>query len=300
MQMDGDSPRAGQPAPADQPSPNGTPVGVVATTAAVVVAVCVLASLAWSAWGGSLYTMATASMCPNVCVGALVADRPVTGPIHVGELITFVPPGASTPYTHQVVAVSPRGIITKGAAEGSPDPWVLTRSEVTGQVAFTWWGAGWALRVLPFAAVAMALLMLIHPTLRPQSRRPFRMIWLTAMVAIPSVVLEPFIKGTLVQTTSPARGRWPTALVINTGLLPARFSVAGGQVRAHVPSTQATHVSGPGQKDGYLLVREVLSLYWWGWMLVVLLVASPLLAFVVHTWRMHRIEQGAVPVLADA
>ena len=38
--------------------------------------------------------MATPSMCPAVCVGSLVADQPLNGPLHTGELITFHPPGS--------------------------------------------------------------------------------------------------------------------------------------------------------------------------------------------------------------
>ncbi len=258
----------------------------------LAVAACVVASLSWTLSGGSLYTMSTPSMCPAVCVGALVADRPLAGPVRPGELITFLPPGSRTTYTHRVVAVTPRGITTKGDRETAPDPWVLQRAQITGRVVFTWWGAGWLLRALPFLAVGMAALVGLEATIRPRYRNSLRLAWLTALAIVPVVVLDPLFRAELIQTDPSARGRWSTALVVNTGLLPARFSVSGGQSRSNVPSSQPVLLAGPRLHGGALVVHQAPSLSWWGWSVLVLLVASPLLAFVVRTGLGYRRERS--------
>ncbi|MHB8429751.1 MAG: S24/S26 family peptidase [Acidimicrobiales bacterium] len=259
---------------------------------ALAVAACVVVSLSWTLSGGTLFTMSTPSMCPTVCLGALVADRPLVGPVHPGELITFFPPGSTTTYTHRVVAVTSRGITTKGDGETAPDPWILRRAQISGRVVFTWWGAGWLLRALPFLAVGMAALIGLEATVRPRYRNSLRLVWLTAMAIVPVWVLDPFVRADLVQTEASARGPWATALVVNTGLLPARFSVKGGQFRAPVPPSRPVLLSGPRLPGGALVVHQAPSLSWWGWLALVLLLASPLLAFVVRTALGYRRERS--------
>ena len=73
--------------------------------------------------------MATPSMCPAVCVGSLVADQPLNGALHTGELISFHPPGSMEIYTHKVSAILRNGMIqTRGIANPTHDPWLITRS----------------------------------------------------------------------------------------------------------------------------------------------------------------------------
>ncbi|MHB1726682.1 MAG: hypothetical protein ACYCVS_15305, partial [Acidimicrobiales bacterium] len=201
-------------------------------------------------------------------------------------------PGSTTTYTHRVVAVTSRGITTKGDGETAPDPWILRRAQISGRVVFTWWGAGWLLRALPFLAVGMAALIGLEATVRPRYRNSLRLVWLTAMAIVPVWVLDPFVRADLVQTEASARGPWATALVVNTGLLPARFSVKGGQFRAPVPPSRPVLLSGPRLPGGALVVHQAPSLSWWGWLALVLLLASPLLAFVVRTALGYRRERS--------
>ena len=76
--------------------------------------------------------MATPSMCPAVCVGSLVADQPLNGALHTGELISFHAPGSMEIYTHKVSAILRNGMIqTRGIANPTHDPWLITRSGAT-------------------------------------------------------------------------------------------------------------------------------------------------------------------------
>ena len=78
----------------------------------LVIVIAVLAQVGWIASGGSLYRVDSTSMCPQVCVGSLVIDRPLaTGAVlHKGDTVTFIPPGFTVEYTHRVVKVFANGI----------------------------------------------------------------------------------------------------------------------------------------------------------------------------------------------
>lgn len=106
--------------------------GAFALVALVVVVLAVGAALAWRLPGGRLLVMATPSMCPAVCVGSLVADQPLNGALHTGELISFHAPGSMEIYTHKVSAILRNGMIqTRGIANPTHDPWLITRSGAT-------------------------------------------------------------------------------------------------------------------------------------------------------------------------
>jgi hypothetical protein len=100
-------------------------------------------------------------MCPDLCVGTLVLDRPLTGPVRPGMVVTFSPPGTPTVYTHPVVRVLPDGSArTAGDALGMLDPWTVPRARVIGRVVANVRGLGWLWRSLPSMAAALACLRL--------------------------------------------------------------------------------------------------------------------------------------------
>ena len=53
--------------------------GILALVVLGAVSLAVAAVLGWNLSGGRFLIMETPSMCPNVCVGSLVADRPLEG-----------------------------------------------------------------------------------------------------------------------------------------------------------------------------------------------------------------------------
>jgi len=248
------------------------------------------AGIAMGAWylsGGRLLIMQTASMCPRVCVGSLVADRPLVGQVHLGQIISFHPPDDSlVTYTHQVSKVFANGTIqTKGIANPRHDPWLITRSDIVAKVSFSVWGLGWFLKALPILTSGAILWTIARPTFRTRGRRNWDTIWLTLVVVLPVLILKPFIRGVITQTAPDAAHRdWLSATVINTGMLTARFRArhAKGSV---VSARHIGIVNGPMEKGGTILYQTA-SLHWWGWVIVASIVLSPIVSYL---WRtMHR------------
>jgi signal peptidase len=212
-------------------------------------------------------------------------------------MITFHPPtNRSETYTHRISRIFPNGMIqTKGIANPTPDPWLITRSEIVGQVAFTVWGVGWALKALPLLAVGVLSWVLVRPWIAPASRRSWDRIWMVALTVVPLWVLRPLVRGGIISTsTDKGDSHWLTASVRNTGLLSAKFRATGGPSAAPVKSAGLGHLSGPAGRGGYLMVRQALSLNWWGWGIMALVVVSPLLGFGWHVWRGNEAYRDAI------
>ncbi len=262
--------------------------GRLTLVAVAIVGVALALVAGWNLTGGRLLVMETPSMCPRVCVGSLVADRPLQGPLHVGEPITFHPPGDPTEtYTHEVYQLLPGGMIeTRGIANPDRDPWVITRSNIVAEVSFTLWGLGWVLTALPMLAVGLAICVIGRAWVAERTRRTWDRAWLTALAVVPLWILHPLVRGEVLSTTAdPAHRGWLRGTMVNTGILPTSFAARGGEVVSHVASTASVHVSGPLAGHGLLIVNEAVSLPWWGWLLVALGVASPLLGYLWHIWR---------------
>ena len=262
--------------------------GHLASAFLAAVALAVVLVLGWDLSGGQLQVMETASMCPSVCVGSLIGDRPLSGPVHLGELVTFHPPSSTAEtYTHEVSHVFANGMIqTRGAGNPRHDPWLIRRSDIVGEVVFSVWGLGWLLKALPLLAIGALAWVLTAPIIATGTRRAWDRIWMTALVVIPLWLLHPLIEATVVSTSvDPEHRRWVRMTVVNTGLLPSSFRAAGGGVTSHVGSTLTAHASGPPSAHGAILVTESASFYWWGWAIVACVVASPLIGCAWHVWR---------------
>ncbi|MGA2530334.1 MAG: hypothetical protein ABSG36_14395 [Acidimicrobiales bacterium] len=263
-----------------------------------LVALVVMAVLGWNISGGRFVVMETPSMCPAVCVGSLVADRPLQARLRVGELITFHPSTTSKQtYTHEISRIFANGAIqTRGVANPGPDPWLITRSDIIGEVTFTLWGLGWLLKILPLLAVGVLAWVMVRPRIARRSRRAWDRLWITLLVVIPFWLLHPLVRATLISTTGdPSHKAWLRAKVVNTGILPASFHAAGGQYVAHVMAAGITQVAGPPSEGRYLVMREAASLQWWGWTMVIALVILPLAGYLWHIWRGDETEPEAVP-----
>ena len=262
-------------------------IGWLALSALVVVVIGIVAAFAWQLAGGRLYVMGTPSMCPSVCVGSLIGDRALSGPLHTGELITFHPPGSKELYTHKISAIFSNGMIqTRGVANPTHDPWLITRSNVVGRVVWTVWGLGWALKALPLLAVGVLSWILARARISPASRRSWDRLWLTALALIPIWVLNPLVRGVMAEVTV-ARGHahQGQARVVNTGLLSAAFHPAGRGGGIELASAHIGHLTGGLTHHGVFFVRESLALPPWGWALLVGIVISPFLGYLVHVWR---------------
>jgi signal peptidase I len=277
-------------------------IGALTATLCVAVVVSALAIAGWDLSGGRLLTMSTASMCPTVCVGSLVAVEPQSGPVHPGELVTFRPPGQGAAFTHRVVRVEDNGsFTTKGDAEASPDPWVVPPQDVVGRVAFTVSGLGWWLRALPMVAVGTALLLGTRRFYRLRNRRSFERLVGVTVVAVPLLLLHPLISGQLIEVVKdPHRRGWLRGLFVNTGLLPEHLQVIGGQTLPRLGSSRLHWITGPKSKASVLGVHQWAALPAWGWAIVATLVLAPVIGFVVYRATRTVEPDTAGPSAAEA
>jgi signal peptidase I len=267
-----------------------------------VIVLAVLAQVGWIASGGSLYRIDSASMCPEVCVGSLVLDRPYTASttLHKGETVTFIPPGLTVKYTHRVVKVFANGTFqTKGDAANIIDPWIVSPADVKGVTAATVWGLGWLSSSLPFLAVGMALILLFRRSIDVRVRQAFDRLLAVLLLIVPIWLIKPLIRATVVQTTSLKHGLERLAIV-NTGLLPSQFRATGGQFKDFVASGQRINLTGPLQPDGQVAIAQFVSFHWLGWTIVALVIASPLLLYLMQLPRQRRLSaQYASATLAE-
>jgi signal peptidase I len=229
-----------------------------------VLAGAVLASLVWRLSGGGAFTIATASMCPDMCVGTLVLDRPLVGRAKPGMVVTFRPPGTTTVYTHRIVKVLADGSFeTAGDALKKVDPWTVPPDRVIGRVVAHLPGAGWLWRCLPEMTAALACYLVARRSMRRFVRHHTDVLFLAVMFAVPVLTMRPLLRTSVIAAGH--RGATVVVRVANAGLLPARFTVSGGTVAPHVPAghlaTLVTHASSP------LSLTETVSFSPWQWAL---------------------------------
>jgi hypothetical protein len=251
-----------------------------------LVALAAVAVLGWNLSGGRLYAMETPSMCPVVCVGALVADQPLQGPVHVGELVTFHPPDTpNETYTHEISHIFANGMIqTRGVANPSHDPWLISRSDIVGQAVFNVRGLGWLLKALPLLAVGVLAWVLVRQWVARRLRRAWDRVWMTALVVIPLQAFHPLVRATVMSILL-AGNHLVRTTVVNTGMLSVSFRTATSQAASVVRPGAVVHLIGPPSQNSYLVLREAVSFCRWGWAIVGLIVISPLAGYLWHIWR---------------
>lgn len=285
-------PPAGNPAPS-RPSPalRGTAGArpILLTIVGVLLSGAVLASFAWRLSGGGEYTIATASMCPDLCVGTLVLDRPLVGQVQPGMVVTFRPPGVATLYTHRVVKVRTDGSFeTAGDALGKVDPWTVPRSRVVGRVVAYVRGLGWLWQCLPEMAAAFACYLVARRGVRRWVRSHTDFLFVVVMVAVPVLTVRPLLRSSVIAI---GEGKHTVALrIANTGLLPARLELGTGQV---VPHLAAGHLATlAASTSSAVWLRETVSFSPWQWAIAGLVLALPVLVLIGRLLRAHRVGPG--------
>ena len=252
---------------------------ILITLVGVLIAIAVLGSIAWRFTGGSLFTIATPSMCPDLCVGTLVFDRPAVGPVEVGEVVTFRPPGTSVVYTHRVVAVLPDGSFeTAGDALKKVDPWTVPRSNVIGHVVANVRGLGWLWRSLPWIAAALACIVIARRMVPDRFRRQAELLFITMLIVVPVLVMRPLLRASVI-SWHVIKGGSVVMTLVNDGLLPARFHVIVGPIISHVAPGHVITMVGRAQASGLVAVGQTASFYWWEWALAAVVVLLPMLGF---------------------
>lgn len=275
-----------------------SPRPILIAIVGVLVTVFVLGSVGWRFTGGSLFTIATPSMCPDLCVGTLVLDQPVHGPIQVGEVVTFRPPGTTTVYTHRVVKVLADGSFkTAGDALGTVDPWTVPPKNVIGHVVFNVRGLGWLWRSLPWMAAALACMVIARRSIPIRFRRQGDLLFATVLLVAPILVMRPLIRAAVIA--------WHVShgavvmTVVNDGLLPAQFKVTEAAAVSHVAPGQVVTIAASGGASRLVSLRQQASFSSWQWAIVAMVVLLPMLGLLVRLcWnRLHRLRLESVPAM---
>ncbi|WP_069711128.1 S26 family signal peptidase [Curtobacterium sp. ER1/6] len=267
------------------------PVRVVVTVATVLLVLLVVGAA--MAAGVRTFDVRTPSMGRTAPVGSLVVTVPPgQHRLAVGDVVTFVPPvaagggtAARLPYTHRITAVADGAITTKGDANGAADAWTITRVDVVGRVVAVLPGAGWVLRMLPWAVGGVGVVWLLTGFLPGcAGRTAARLVGVSVVLAVVVAVFRPFVA--LVVTGVEAGAR-PVADVVSTGLLPIR-AVGPAGASERLVSGAVGQVPLPPGTDGAVAIAARLDLTPAGWVALVVLCAVPLVVGVLLARPRHR------------
>ncbi len=264
------------PTPVVSKAKAGLPVELRALYFLLIVAFVV--QVGWTIGGGMLLRETGTAMCPEVCVGSLVIDRPLAAHSDVrrGETVSIVEPGTRSLVTRRVVDVFANGTFeVKADSSHTREPWVLSPADVKGVSVATVWGLGWLGTALAFMAVGAALLLLVRRHIDTNVRRVFDRLFFVVLVALPLWVMNPLIRSSVVKTRS-LGAHLARLELVNTGLLPAQFTASGGQFKDFIAPGRDVALSGRVQPDGLVSFSQFVSFRWWGWAIVLVVILVPL------------------------
>ena len=233
----------------------------------------------WTISGGMLLRTNATAMCPQVCVGSLVIDRPLAPHSHVhrGETVSIIAPGSRTLDTRRVVHVFANGTFeTKANSSSSIDPWTLTSADVKGVTVATVWGLGWLGSALPFLALGVALIVLVRRHIDQNVRRTFDRLFFIVLVGLPLWILNPLIRSRVMSSAPVGAYGYQRLKVLNTGLVPAQFTATQGQFKNFVAPAREVALSGRSQADGHVTFSQFVSFHWWGWVIVLVVILTPI------------------------
>jgi signal peptidase I len=239
----------------------------------------------WQATGGRWYVVRTPSMGAAAPVGTLLWVKPVDfATLHVGDFISFKPPGSSVTYSHRIAAVAVDGTLrTKGDANSIPDAWRLTSADVVGQVEARWWGAGWLIRAAPVLILGGFLLWLTIVKLTPSRwHLPLAVVGVSVILSAAIFLFRPLVSAERTALTPTSNG--VTATYVSTGLLPLRLhAVGGGSV--DLRDGQSGSVSSGQAARGRFSVTLAPKIIWWWWLVLVFVCFAPAIGSAVRTAR---------------
>ena len=182
----------------------------------------------WVATGGRYYIVTTPSMSPALPVGSLVLTKTFTqADVQKGTIIAFVPPtGKYRMFTHRVIGVDPAGYLTKGDASMNADPWgVVPFANVRGIVVSVLPGVGWLVRALPWLLLGLLIAIGLAAFVPWRWGVFMPIVAMVIVLSVPLLILKPLVRGELVQTKQTNDA--VVARVVNTGLLPLKFTATG-------------------------------------------------------------------------
>lgn len=242
--------------------------GTVSLALAVVVLGCIGVAAWWALSGGRWYVVRTPSMGTAAPVGTLLWVEPTAASdLHVGDIITFRPPGLTTTYSHRIFSIAPNGAMhTKGDANAGPDTWTLHSSDLVGRVAARWWGIGWLIRATPILALGGLLLYaLVRWATPPSLRVPAAVVGCSFLLSLAIFVYRPLVGADKIAVLPTNPG--VQASYVSTGLLPLRLHAEGGS-SVHLRAGEQGTVRSTKPTHGRLRVGLRPVLPWWWWVLI--------------------------------
>jgi len=264
----------------------------------LISAALVALALTWGGWlisGGGLYLVGSPSMGTVAPVGSLVATQPLapSAVLRVGEIVVFEPhAGSSMTYVHRIYQALPKGeYLTKGDLNPGPDPWVITRSAIVGTPQAIIPAIGWIYKCATWLFLGAAALMIVALFVGERQRRWMLALGPALVLAVPLLWYRPLIGGFLYG--SGRRGRLVAANIIDTGILPVRFTPTRGRVVHAVPGQEVLVTGWTPKHPSVLDIRISAALPWWGWILVVMACLSPLILVAVDAQLMRPMQASA-------
>ncbi len=264
----------------------------------LISAALVALALTWGGWlisGGGLYLVGSPSMGTVAPVGSLVATQPLapSAVLGVGEIVVFEPhAGRSLTYVHRIYQALPKGeYLTKGDLNPGPDPWVITRSAIVGTPQAIIPAIGWIYKCATWLFLGAAALLIVALYVGERQRRWMLALGPTVVLAVPLLWYRPLIGGFLYG--SGRRGPQVAANIIDTGILPVRFTPTRGGVVHAVPGQEVLVTGWTPKHPSVLDIRISAALPWWGWVLVVLACLTPLILVAVGDQLMRPMQTAA-------
>lgn len=234
-----------------------------------VLLIIALLAIALRLSGGRVMVMSTGSMSRAIPVGSLIVDLPLHGTPHVGQAITFHPPGeASETYTHFVAKILPGGLIrTHNDLAGGLDPWTISRAQIVGHPLLTVPGLGWLL----IAATLLIGSLIIWVCIGRAMPNPLNVpvVWASATLILATVIYRPFVRLTTLGVTHAHGHAYLNA--VNAGLLPIRIR-DGSHAIVGAPGAVMHLVMPASQMVSY---RVIAVPHWWEYAIVGVLALIP-------------------------
>lgn len=265
---------------------------VAAVTA--VILIC-MAGIAF-ALGLRVHYLLTPSMGATLPVGSLVITSPQTpDELTVGDIVT-ADIGQGRTRTHRVVDVSQEGVVTQGDLNAAPDVVPVTEQALIGRVAFSAYGLGWLMQMIPYivgGGLLMWLLTLFLDDKVVSSR--YRSLGVFLGLALAIIMVKPLFGVALLGTENGGSGDEPYAQahVVSTGLLPVRVEGMGeggtsSQVLTASGQDGYAKAHEPSDEGGYVF-RPLPALTWPWWIALSLVVVSPWLWYYLqHRWILRQ------------
>jgi signal peptidase I len=261
---------------------------VVAGVALVLAAAVVIGASQGLRW----FMVETPSMGAVAPRGTLVITEPIAAnKLHVGQIISFNPPtSVKQTYTHRIVAIGANGITTKGDINGAADGWDLQPRNIIGRVIVTLPGIGWLLKLLPIVAGGVFLVWALSLFINNrQARRTVRLFGTSMVVTFAVMLVRPFSNYEVVQAVPSEAGRnLVDYTVVNTGLMPMRFTSFNGQSFVIGDGELGVVHAQVNPVTNFVDLGAHLALNGWQLALLTALGAVPLLISIIHSQQSKR------------